>query len=79
MTKHTLQARIALLLTLAALVPLAGQNEGSGAALLNVGEYSKFFLMPMDELRLNILERLLTKTKLDYVDLVAMLKLLILH
>jgi hypothetical protein len=44
MTKHTLTARIALLLTLAALVPLAAQSGSSGAALLNVGEYSKLFL-----------------------------------
>jgi hypothetical protein len=39
MTKYTLTARIALFLALAALAPLAAQNGGSGAALLNVGAY----------------------------------------
>jgi hypothetical protein len=42
MTKHTLTARIALLLTLAALVPLAAQSGGSGA-LLDVNKYFSYF------------------------------------
>ncbi|MDR0640000.1 MAG: hypothetical protein LBG27_14075 [Spirochaetaceae bacterium] len=35
MTKHTVSARIALFLTVAALVPFAVQTGGDGAALLN--------------------------------------------